>query len=68
LTTYHGGNEPREASDGEAVFNGGGDGVRQRSSSKGFFGSGGVGVDPPPSDESVRESPVRRLDGSIVAR
>jgi hypothetical protein len=46
LPTYHSGNEPREAGDGEAaraVFNGDGDGVRRRSGSKGISGNGGVG-------------------------
>jgi hypothetical protein len=44
--TYRGGNEPREAGDGEAaqaIFNVDGDGVRRRSGSKGFSDSGGIG-------------------------
>jgi hypothetical protein len=71
LPTYHGGNDRGKAGDERAarvVFNGGGDGVRQCSGSKGFSGSGGVGGDPPPSDESVWESPVQRLDDSVAAR
>jgi hypothetical protein len=71
LRTYHGENGPREAGDGEVarmLFNGDGDGVWWRSDSKESSSSGGVGGDPPPSDEPAREAPMRRLDGSVVAR
>jgi hypothetical protein len=71
LPTYRGGNGQGKVGDeraARAVIKDGGDGVQWRSGSKGFSGSDGVGGDPPSSDESVRESPVQRLDGSVVAR
>jgi hypothetical protein len=71
LRTYRGENGLREASDGEVarlVFNGGADGIRRCSVSKDSFGGDGVGRGSGPSDESARESSLRRLDDSVVAR
>jgi hypothetical protein len=71
LQIYGSGSGPLEASDdGVAlgIFNDDGDGVQWHSGSKDSSGGDGVGGGPPPIDESARESPVRWLDGSVVAR
>jgi hypothetical protein len=65
------GNDPLEAGDDSAalpIFNDGGGGIQWHSGSMDSSGGDNVGGGPPPSDESAQESPVRWLDGSIVAQ